>query len=57
MPLYSYHCEPCDTIIEQIRKMDDRDKTTLCKRCRKPVDRKVDAPGMVWAPSAGGMRA
>jgi putative FmdB family regulatory protein len=56
MPTYTYECTRCDSTMEQIRKIDDRDRLTLCKRCRKPIDRKVDAPGLVWAPTAGGMR-
>ena len=56
MPTYTYYCSRCENDLEQIRKIDDRDKLLLCKRCRQPVERKVDSPGMVWAPTAGGMK-
>lgn len=58
MPIYTYHCSRCDESLEQIRKIDDRDTLTICRRCRNPVERKVDAPGSVWAPTStnGGMK-
>lgn len=58
MPIYTYHCDTCDEDLEQIRKIDDRDRLTICRRCRRPTERKIDAPGSVWAPTAtgGGMK-
>jgi putative FmdB family regulatory protein len=56
MPIYTYHCTSCNESLEQIRKIDERDRLTICRRCRKPVDRNIDSPGMVWAPTAGGMK-
>lgn len=58
MPVYTYHCGTCNETLEQIRKIADRDTLTICRRCRRPVDRKIDAPGMVWAPTStnGGMK-
>lgn len=58
MPIYTYRCEPCDQDTEQIRKIADRDRIMVCKNCRQPVNRKIDSPGSVWAPTAtgGGMK-
>ncbi len=56
MPIYTYKCSFCNEETEQNRKIAERDTLMLCRRCRKPVDRQIDRPGMVWAPTAGGMK-
>lgn len=54
MPLYTFLCAKCESTMEQMRKIDDRDRLTLCKRCRRPLERQIDAPGAVWSPSRNG---
>lgn len=54
MPTYTYECTFCTAQLEQIRKIADRDRLTLCERCKRPLDRKIDAPGAVYAPTASG---
>lgn len=58
MPTYTYRCDNCEDTLEQIRKIADRDRLTLCKRCRRPIDRQIDIPGAVWAPTStsGGLK-
>jgi putative FmdB family regulatory protein len=56
MPIYTYECDTCEAEYEQMRKIDDRDKLMICTYCQRPVERKVDRPGLVWAPTVGGMR-
>lgn len=58
MPLYSYHCSKCDLTNEQMRKIADRDRLTICERCKCPTERKMDAPAAVWSPTStgGGLR-
>lgn len=53
--MYTYVCLSCDTEHEDIVKMEDRDKQ-FCKDCGNRLNRAVDRPGLVWAPTAGGMR-
>jgi hypothetical protein len=55
MPTYSYECSNCATALEIVCKMDERD-LQVCDICNATLFRKVDRPGLVWAPTAGGMK-
>lgn len=55
MPTYSYYCRKCDQKKERLSKIADRDMQR-CENCNNYLDRGIDSPGMVWAPTAGGMR-
>ncbi len=33
MPIYEYHCEPCDHIYESIRTLSKRDEPAPCPKC------------------------
>lgn len=54
MPTYTYTCLGCDKDIVRIAKIDQRDEQ-VCE-CGEKLLRKIDRPGMVWAPTAGGYR-
>lgn len=59
MPTYVYHCDRCEGDLEQNRKIQDRDRLTLCERCKIPMDRKIAVfEGAVYAPTStgGGLR-
>ena len=43
MPLYQYCCEKCSTVIEEIKKMDDRYTLPTCPKCKKRM--KFDMAG------------
>jgi len=51
MPIYSYRCPECKYDLERIAKMDERDEQT-CRNCESPLQRKIDRPGLVWAPTS-----
>lgn len=52
MPTYVYTCA-CGRTEEQVRKIDDRDRLIICKRCRKPMERDLTAfRGAVYAPTS-----
>jgi len=55
MPMYSYACPACDTGIERLVKIAARDEQ-FCGDCGYRLVRCVDRPGLVYAPTAGGMR-
>lgn len=42
MPLYSYYCETCKEIYENIRSVEQRDVKLLCPSCNDKCDRIVD---------------
>jgi putative FmdB family regulatory protein len=53
MPMYTYLCSMCGTEQEQILPIERRDDA-YCVKCKCPVSRQVDRPGMVWAPTKSG---
>lgn len=55
MPTYSYTCMNCDTNTDKIVAIKDRDDQ-MCVDCGYRMQRGIDLPGLVWAPTAGGMR-
>lgn len=55
MPIYSYKCPKCQTEVEQLKDIDDRDRAT-CPFCKSRLERKITFSGSVWAPTAGGMK-
>lgn len=44
MPLYEYKCPNCETITTKLRKMKNRDKKVLCKKCQTICKRTVSMP-------------
>lgn len=57
MPTYTYVCNGCKVNLERLVKIDDRDEQH-CDDCDKKLDRGIDSPGAVWAPtsSSGGLK-
>jgi hypothetical protein len=55
MPIYTFVCMHCDYTRERNVPMDDRDGQ-FCNECGNRLNRAIDRPGMVWAPTAGGYR-
>lgn len=53
MPMYSYTCLACDTTIDMINKIERRDDA-MCPQCGNRLNRNIDRPGLVWAPTRGG---
>lgn len=53
MPQYTQYCEDCESTIVKISSIAARDEQ-VCDTCGKPMRRKMDVPGMVWAPSSTG---
>ena len=43
MPLYSYHCDRCQTKFEFLRGFDD-EPVTVCPDCETPTLRKLFTP-------------
>lgn len=57
MPTYTFTCIECDVSKEEVLKMDERDTTIVpCPNCENRMIRGIDRPGLVWAPTAGGMK-
>lgn len=50
MPLYTYVCMSCDTDLELIVSIADRD-SQRCEECGYNLVRSIDRPGMVWSPT------
>jgi len=46
MPLYEYRCDECDTRVDLIRGIDDRDDIAWCMECEIPMDRVICAPSI-----------
>lgn len=42
MPLYSYHCEQCDEVYENMRSIKQRDVKLICPRCKESCIRILD---------------
>jgi putative FmdB family regulatory protein len=55
MPIYTYRCDKCEIQVTKIISMDARDEQ-VCDGCKEKFKRMIDRPGLVWAPTAGGMR-
>lgn len=53
MPLYTYGCMNCDTDIELICSIEQRDHQ-MCEVCGYNLIRNIDRPGMVWSPTRNG---
>lgn len=52
MPTYVYKCD-CGETDEQIRKIEDRDRLKICRRCRRPMERDIASfTGAVYAPTS-----
>lgn len=57
MPIYTFTCISCDISKDQNAKIDERDRIRVeCPNCGNAMIRAIDAPGSVWAPTAGGYR-
>jgi putative FmdB family regulatory protein len=57
MPTYTYDCLTCEIKKEEVVKMEQRDEIMIsCPKCGYRMIRGVDRPGLVWAPTAGGMK-
>ncbi len=56
MPMYEYKCETCEKVEDVIVSIDKRDDEMLCSECEGKVFRVLTAPGLVWAPTAGGYK-
>lgn len=54
MPLYTYSCSKCNSTHELSIKMEERDNSITCPDCNNNLSRKIDRPGLVWAPTRGG---
>jgi len=53
MPIYSYTCLKCDTNIERMCLIENRNNQ-FCVNCGYRLAREVDKPGMVWSPTKNG---
>ena len=42
MPLYSYHCEQCDEVYENMRSISQRNIKLVCPVCRESCSRILD---------------
>ena len=42
MPLYSYYCEKCNEIYENLRTVKQRDIKLVCPKCNERCDRILD---------------
>ena len=42
MPLYSYHCEQCDEVYENMRSIAQRDVKLQCPACNDLCERILD---------------
>lgn len=51
MPMYSYECVICQDSGVRIVPIAERDNQD-CPKCDVPVLRKMDRPGLVYAPTA-----
>jgi putative FmdB family regulatory protein len=52
MPIYSYYCQAEDRDLEKNAPIADRDNQ-WCDECGNRLVRAIDAPGGVYAPTAG----
>jgi putative FmdB family regulatory protein len=52
MPLYTYYCQAEDKGLEKNAPIADRD-SQWCEDCGHRLIRAIDAPGGVYAPTAG----
>lgn len=41
MPMYEYECPDCGKVVEEIRKVNDRDNPTQCPECGSFMIKKV----------------
>ena len=53
MPIYTYMCTSCNVESALLVKIEDRNNQE-CSVCSKKLERKIDAPGMVWSPTRNG---
>lgn len=53
MPIYSYTCLKCDTNVERMCLIENRNNQ-FCVNCGYRLAREVDKPGMVWSPTKNG---
>jgi len=49
--MYTQKCLRCDETKVVISKIEDRDKQS-CSKCGMPLQRQLDVPGMVYAPTS-----
>ncbi|MAH03380.1 transcriptional regulator, partial [Candidatus Pacearchaeota archaeon] len=42
MPIYSYHCEQCDEVYENMRSIKQRDVKLICPQCKESCSRILD---------------
>lgn len=45
MPIYSYYCESCDAVTDEIHRYDERPPTVSCSLCSKDAEYRVSSPG------------
>lgn len=53
MPIYTYQCIECNVETTLIAKIEERNDQQ-CSTCGNKLNRKIDAPGMVWSPTRNG---
>jgi putative FmdB family regulatory protein len=57
MPMYTFSCINCDISKEEQLSIAQRDSTRVeCPQCGNAMVRGIDRPGLVWAPTSGGMK-
>lgn len=44
MPIYEYLCSKCNTLTEDLRKMDEREIPAVCPDCGEPARFIISAP-------------
>ena len=43
MPLYEHYCQSCETITEEVCKIDDRKQFVVCKKCQGSAERIISS--------------
>lgn len=44
MPMYEYLCSTCNTLVEELRKMDEREIPAVCPNCDSDARFIISAP-------------
>lgn len=53
MPRYTYICDECNTSVELLSSIAERDGVKLCDLCNNELRRGFDRPGMVSKTGGG----
>jgi putative FmdB family regulatory protein len=54
MPLYTFKCDTCDKVTEEMVSVADRDNGIVCE-CEEGIkQRQIDYPKSVWSPTRNG---